>query len=307
MAEPSPPTGPPGPTGPSGVVTCYRHHDRRAGVQCQRCGRPICPDCMVQASVGFQCPECVKQAAKASSTVTARSLAVRPPIATYVLIALNAAALVYLVARGGSFASGGGPVDEQFGLIAGFQSATGQLHGVGFGEWYRLFTGAFLHAGILHLGLNMFVLWIIGRQLEQILGPARYVALYIVALAAGAFAVMLADPSALTVGASGAIFGIMGAAAAYQRSRGINLMQSGLAGLIVLNLLFTFAVPGISIAGHIGGLIGGLATGWLVFELDRRVRSEWPALLLCAGLTLVLVYGGYLAAHQYVLTGHAIL
>ncbi len=261
---------------------------------------------MVQASVGFQCPECVKQAAKSSPTITARSLQ-REPIATYVLIALNVAAFVYLVARGGTIGNGGGPADLDYGLVGAGLGPNGHLVGVGTGEWYRLFTGGFLHAGIIHLGLNMFVLWIVGRQMEQILGPARYVALYIVALVAGAFAVMLVDPNALTVGASGAIFGLMGAAASYQRSRGINLMQSGLGALIVINLVFTFAVPGISIGGHIGGLVAGLITGWLIFELEQRVRSEWPALLLCAGLTVALTLGGYWAAHHYLMTGHAII
>ncbi len=193
-------------------------------------------------------------------------------------------------------------------LPAGFPLSA--LHvGVAGGEWYRLFTGGFVHAGIIHLAMNMFVLWIIGRQMEQVLGPVRYVALYIVALVAGAFAVMLVDPGIITVGASGAIFGLMGAAASYQRSRGINIMQSGLAGLIVLNLVFTFAVPGISIAGHIGGLIGGLATGWLIFELEQRVRSRGgpPSCPLCAALTVVLTLGGIWAATQFVVTGHAVL
>jgi membrane associated rhomboid family serine protease len=267
---------------------------------------------MVQASVGFQCPECVKQAAKSSPTVTVRSMSNRAPVVTYGLIALNVAAFIYLVARGGSPVSGGGPADQSFGLLGGVPLPSGvplsALHfGVAGGEWYRLFTGGFIHAGIIHLGLNMLVLWIIGRQMEQILGPARYLALYIVALAAGAFAVMLVNPGIDTVGASGAIFGLMGAAAAYQRSRGINLMQSGLAGLIVLNLVFTFAVPGISIAGHIGGLIAGLGAGWLVFQLEQRVRSEWPAIALCAALTVAFTLGGIWAATHFVLVGHPVL
>ncbi len=149
----------------------------------------------------------------------------------------------------------------------------------------------------------MFVLWIIGAQLERLIGPARYIALYIVALVAGSFAVMLVDPGVLTVGASGAIFGLMGAAAAYQRSRGISLMQSGLGALIVINLVFSFAVPGISIAGHIGGLIGGLAAGWLVLELDRRTRSVWVAVGACAAITVALTIAGIWAADHFVATG----
>ena len=289
------------------VITCYRHPDRRAGVSCQRCGRPVCPSCMVQASVGFQCPECVKQGAKSSPVITVRSLADRQPYVTYALIALNVAAFVATLARGGNVTDGGGQFTYDYGLVAYGRTPSNQLVGVAAHQWYRLITGGFVHAGIFHLAMNMFVLWIIGTQLERVVGAVRYLALYVTCLAAGAFAVMLADPAALTVGASGAIFGIMGAAASYQRSRGINLMQSGLGALIVLNLVFSFAVPGISIAGHIGGLIGGLAVGWLVFQLEGRVRSEWVAAAVCGAITVALLVGGVWAANHYLLTGSAVL
>ena len=264
---------------------------------------------MVQASVGFHCPECVKQGAKASPTITARSIASRTPIVTYTLIALNAAAFLAVLAGGGSLTGGGGRVTLDYGLVgAGYTSASSNsLVGVAAHEWYRLFTGAFLHAGIIHLGMNMLVLWLIGAQLERALGAVRYIVLYVVSLVAGAFAVMLVDPNIITVGASGAIFGLMGAAAAFQRSRGINLFQSGLAGLIILNLVISFTIPGISVAGHVGGLIGGLGTGWLVFEIERRTRSVWPVVALGIVLTVALTFAGVWAASSYRVTGHALL
>jgi membrane associated rhomboid family serine protease len=263
---------------------------------------------MQQASVGFQCPECVRQAQKSSPTITARSLLDRPPVVTYVLIALNAAALIAVVASGGTFTDGGGQLTLDWGLVAAGQTVPGgPIVGVAAHEWWRLVTGGFLHAGIFHFGMNMLVLWIIGSQLERAVGSVRYATIYIVSLLAGSFGVMLASPGELTVGASAAIFGLIGAAAAYQRSRGINIALSGLGGLILINLLITFAIPGISIAGHIGGLIGGLVFGFIVFELERMRQPDWMVVALGAALSVALVYGGIWAANHYLTTGHAFL
>ncbi len=262
---------------------------------------------MVQASVGFQCPECVKQGAKSSPHITARAVLERPPYVTYVLIALNAVGLLAVLSSGGSLTSGGGTFTLDYGLIAAGRTGNNTIVGVAVNQWYRLLTGGFVHAGIIHLGMNMFVLWIVGCQMERVLGAVRYLALYVTCLAAGSFAVMLANPEVLTVGASGAIFGIMGAAASFQRSRGISLAQSGLGALILINLVFSFAVPGISIAGHIGGLIGGLAVGWLVFQLEGKVRSDWAAAGLCLAITAALLFAGVWAANHYYLTGHAVI
>jgi membrane associated rhomboid family serine protease len=255
---------------------------------------------MIQASVGFHCPECAKQGAKTSPTLTARAVLNRRPIVTEVLIGLNVAAFIAVLATGGSVTSGGGSFSDRFALIGhGSLVQGGPMVGVAANEWYRLFTGAFIHAGIIHLGMNMLVLWLIGSQLERVVGAARYLSLYIVSAVAGSFAVMLFQPVSYTVGASGAIFGLLGAGAAYQRSRGINLLQSGLAGLIVLNLIFTFAVPNISIGGHIGGLIGGGVAGFLMFELEERQPSPWPAVALAAVMTVALLYGGVWAASHW--------
>jgi membrane associated rhomboid family serine protease len=254
---------------------------------------------MVQASVGFHCPECTKQGARNSPVITPRSLDSRP-IVTQVLIGLNALAFVLDIVGGGSLSGNSGSFAADWGLLGGYPFRFGGGGtGVAFGEWYRLVTGGFVHAGLIHIGMNMLVLWLLGSQVERVLGHARFAALYLAALLAGAFAVMLANPTELTVGASGAIFGLMGAALAFQRSQRINLMQSGLGGLIILNLVITFAIPGISIAGHIGGLVGGFVTGWAVFQLDRRVRNEWVGVAVALGFAWIFALGAIWAAGQY--------
>ena len=254
---------------------------------------------MVQASVGFHCPDCAKQGARNSPVITPRSITVQP-IVTQVLIGLNALAFVATVAGGGTPMGGGGEVGRDYALMNAFRDSSG-LRGVAFGEWYRLITGGFLHAGLIHLGMNMLVLWILGSQVERILGHARYAALYLAALMAGSFAVMLAPPipPTFTVGASGAIFGIMGAALAYQRAQRINIWQSGLGGLLVLNLAITFGISGISIAGHIGGLVGGFVTGWVLFQVERRVQNEWVGVAVALGLAALFALGGIWAAGYY--------
>lgn len=252
------------------VVTCYRHPDRRAGVGCQRCGRPICPSCMMTASVGFQCPECVHSAAGSSPHLTLGALRHGRPIATISLIVLNV--VVYGLSGVNSY--GGrlnidGATLYLRGLLAG-QCIRSD------GQWYRLITGGFLHAGLLHLGMNMFALWIIGQALEPVIGRLRFVLVYMVALLGGSAGVMLLSPNSPTIGASGAIFGMFGALLVVQLMRGVNAWQSGIISLIAVNLLFTFAIPGISIGGHVGGLITG-AAAMGVLSVGRDVAHQGPA------------------------------
>jgi membrane associated rhomboid family serine protease len=307
MADATPPI-PPMPTGPPEppeVATCYRHPGRRAGVVCQRCDRPICPNCMTAASVGFQCPECVKRAAKASPTITARSLDSQVPVVTYGLIAANVLAFVYQLTGGGSLTgTDSSTVTARFDTTPYFVTFRGGLPTVQVGEWYRLFTGGFLHHDIIHIALNMFMLWLLGRPLERMLGPARFAALYFVALVAGGFAVVLVGQA--SVGASGAIFGLIGATAAYQRLNHINMLQSGLAMLIVVNLAISFT-PGISMAAHVGGLLAGAVTGWAMFDLERRRSPAWIAVTGAAVLIVVLAVAGVAVSHHVAITGHGML
>lgn len=271
--------------------TCYRHHDRRAGVTCQRCDRPICPDCMTQGSVGFHCPECVRAAAKSAPVYNARTLPMAQPVVTYALMAINVAVFVVDLALAGRITTG---TDSAPG--------TGVLYayGVYAGEWWRLVTSGFLHYGFIHLGMNMFVLYRIGPQIEQLLGHVQYLALYLSALFAGALGAMLLSPNSATAGASGAIFGLLGAAAAYQISNKVNIWQSGLGMLIAINLGITFLVPGISIGGHVGGMIGGGAVGWAMFELERRRHSALLGIGIAVTLMVVCVAAAIIAAPSLV-------
>jgi membrane associated rhomboid family serine protease len=271
----------------SSVTTCYRHPDRRAGVACQRCDKMICPSCMVQAPVGFQCPGCVKESAARAPVYTSRSLAAWTPFVTYALIAVNL--LVYVAELATLYKSSESLLFAYQGTVAD----AGVLFGpaVGAGEWYRLVTGGFLHAGVIHVGMNMFVLYRIGPQVERVLGHVRYIGLYFAALMAGALGVIIVSPRQPTLGASGAIFGLLGAAAAYQYTQHINIWRSGLGQLIGLNVLITLGFASfISVGGHLGGLIGGAVVGYVLFMLERRGQSAWQGMALSCGLAVV--FGG---------------
>ena len=257
------------------MATCYRHPSRETGVACSNCGRPICPDCMTPTPVGMRCPECARQRTRVK---TVRSMTGEPRV-TYALIALNVAAFIVSTVGGGGLANRGGGTVIDHGAL--FGPAISDDH-----EYWRLITGGFLHAGFLHIGLNMYLLYILGQMIEPALGPVRFAALYFAALLAGSFGALIAttNPLTETVGASGAIFGLMGAAVVMMRARGISVMESGIGGLLLLNLAFSFVFSGISIGGHIGGLIGGAAAGFLFLQADeRRVPRE-----LAIGLSVAL-------------------
>lgn len=227
---------------------------------------------MHQASVGFQCPECVKGSTQ--RVITARSLQAGPaPVLTMVLIAVNVA--VFVVSTLGV---GGSPLFDPSRQFTFDWATVGDLSagfggiGVAHGEYYRLVTGGFLHGSLMHIAFNMFVLYVLGRQLESAIGTLRFAAVYGSSMLAGSLGVMLLDPGAFTVGASGAVFGLFGYAVVAQFSRGINPMDTGLGGIVLLNLLFTFAVPGISIGGHLGGLIGGAVVGAIGDLVQPRLK-----------------------------------
>ncbi|MDP8987896.1 MAG: rhomboid family intramembrane serine protease [Actinomycetota bacterium] len=255
-ASPSEPV-PAGRDSPRVVWDCYRHPGRESGVRCRRCERPICPDCMITAPVGFQCPDCVRQGPPVR---TLRSLATRPVI-TYALIAASVAAFLPSLAAGPAAGPGGNPLAIDFALYG---------PAVASGEWWRLVTSGFLHYGLIHLAFNMIILVQLGAMLEPALGRLRFGALYATALLGGSLGALLLQPGARTAGASGAVFGLMGAAVVGMRRRGVDPMQSGIGGLLAINLVLTFLIPGISIGGHLGGLAGGAAAGVLLFATDGR-------------------------------------
>jgi membrane associated rhomboid family serine protease len=265
------------------MEVCYRHPDRETGVSCSSCGRPICPECMTATQVGMRCPECARQR---TPVRTMGSLGGDPSL-TYILIGLNVAAFLGEVASGGSLFSGGGTFVTEGAL---------QGNAVADGEWWRLVTGGFLHAGLFHLFLNMFILYILGGLLEPAIGRLRFGVVYFVSLLSGSFgALLLSDPERITVGASGAVFGLMGATFVVMRARGVNPMESGIGMLILLNLGITFLVPNISVGGHLGGLAGGALAAYLLYGLGDRVRLPAPAATALAAAVGVLAVIGSIA------------
>jgi membrane associated rhomboid family serine protease len=256
------------------MATCYRHPSRETGVSCSNCGKPICPDCMTATPVGMRCPDC---AGRRQRVQTLRSMHV-DPIATYVLIGINV--LLFIGAgAGGSVLTGGGTGGSRvFNDLALWGPAIDIGH-----DYWRLITAGFLHSGLLHIGFNMYILYWLGTMLEPALGHARFLALYMTSLLAGSFGALLVSPNAVTVGASGAVFGLMGAAFVMQRSRGIDPMQSGIGPVILINLVLSFVIPNISIGGHLGGLIGGAAAAYAMERLSaRRPGIAAPIVACCA-------------------------
>jgi membrane associated rhomboid family serine protease len=240
---------------------------------------------MTPTSVGMRCPECARDRTRVRTVATLTE----EPVVTYVLLALNVAAFIGSLAGGGALATrGGGSVIDNGAL---YGPAIADQH-----EYWRLVTGAFLHAGLLHIGFNMYLLWILGGLLEPAIGRVRFAALYLVSLLGGSFGALLVSPHSHTVGASGAVFGLMGAAVVIMRARGFDPRASGIPALIVINLLFTFFFPGISIGGHIGGLLAGLVAAWLLEQMSVRWRSLALPVLICLLLAGAEVVGGIAAA-----------
>ncbi|MEW2620305.1 rhomboid family intramembrane serine protease [Streptomyces sp. NPDC048106] len=287
------------------VPVCYRHPDREAGVRCTRCERPICPECMVSASVGFQCPECVHGGGPARSgggggggatramaaarprTLAGGTMTADPRLLTKVLIGLNIALFLVQQAVGEAFTQR----FEMFGHA--YAPLLQGLQGVAEGQYYRLLTSMFLHAGFTHLLFNMFSLWWIGGPLEAALGRARYLTLYFVSgLAGSALTYLLAAPNAESVGASGAIFGLFGATGVLMRR--LNYDMRPLFALLVINLIITFT-PRFNIAwqAHVGGLVAGVVVGYAMVHAPRRHRTLVQygtcALVLVAVAVLTLV------------------
>ena len=265
------------------METCYRHPGRETGVSCSNCGRPICPDCMTPTSVGMRCPECAGQ----KQRVVRTGGSVDQPTLTYILIGINVAIALGGLLSGGSATGGGGLGGSELLSDGSVSRAT-----VDDGEWYRLLTAGFLHTGFLHLAFNMLALYVLGDLLEPAVGRLRFGLIYFASLLAGSFGALLLEPTQPTVGASGAVFGLMGAAFVVMRHRGINPLESGLGLWIGLNLLITFTIPNISIGGHIGGLVGGTVAAFLMFDVRDRLRlPEVVPTLLVGGLAAASVAG----------------
>jgi len=268
------------------MATCYRHPSRETGVSCSNCGRPICPDCMTSTPVGMRCPECAKQRTK---VMRMREMTTVPRV-TYALIAIN---VIAFLSEGNLTISSTGAVHDVYlkGALLG-SSADPVLagQGVAHGQFWRIVTSGFLHENLLHIGFNMYILYILGQTLEPALGSFKFAVIYGVSLLTGSLGALLVTPHSLTVGASGAVFGVMGATAVEMRARQIPVLQSWIGGLILINLIFSFTISGISWGGHVGGLIGG-ALAALALQLGARYRSEALALAGCAVIAVASVVG----------------
>lgn len=243
--------------------TCYRHPDRVTGLSCSECGRPICTECMTMAPVGIRCPEHsgrpqgVQRVTRGVQRVSFEGVGAR---VTRLLIAINVAVYVAELATGGDVNGVGSKIYEKGVLWAPF---------IADGDYWRLLTAAFLHYGPFHLLTNMLALYWFGSLLEQRIGSGRFLLLYIVSGLAGSAGALLWSPLAPTVGASGAIFGILGAGLVLERQRDYVFGGSAL-GVIVINFILTFSISSISKGGHIGGLVGGIIAALGLTQFGRR-------------------------------------
>ncbi|WP_128377544.1 rhomboid family intramembrane serine protease [Streptomyces cavernae] len=289
-----------GPQDAQSLPTCYRHPGTETGVRCTRCERPICPECMVSASVGFQCPECVRGGsgtghapdAARPRTLAGGTVTSDPRLVTKILLVTNLAVYLVQLVAGDRFT-------HSFALIGrAYVPDLGSLEGVAEGQWYRLLTSMFLHGSAMHIIFNMLSLWWIGGPLEAALGRARYLTLYMVSgLAGSALTYLLAEPNGFSLGASGAIFGLFGATAVLMRR--MNYDMRPVVALLVINLIFTFS-PAFNIAwqAHIGGLVAGVVVGYAMVNAPRKRRALIQygtcAVVLAAVIVLTVVRNGQL-------------
>lgn len=243
-------------TNPATEATCYRHPDRPTGLACTECNRPICSACSIDAAVGQRCPECLRRDGP-QKVITARQLAAKPSFATapvtFTIIAV--AAMVQVV----SFVAA--PLWEML-----FEAMAMWPPGVEEGEWWRLVTVVTLHAGLIHVGFNMLITYQLGPQLERQLGSLSFLSLFLASAAVGSTFAYFIGPVAPGVGASGAVFGLVGAwLAPAVRRRGTawgRQLLNQLGGLLLLNAAIPFFLPNVSWQAHLGGLVAGFVIGW---------------------------------------------
>jgi membrane associated rhomboid family serine protease len=273
---------------------CYRHPDRETGLSCTECGRPICVDCMRVAPVGIRCPdhagsrprEPLKPVRSVQRAGARRGVYVsaHDPIVTRALIVANIVVYLITIAQGGGISQPGGRLFAKWILWGPF---------VKHGDWWRLVTATFLHGGLLHIALNMWVLWAVGPAVEGALGKTRFLLLYFASGLAGSAGALVLDPTKPVVGASGAIFGLFGAGFILEW-RATGRVAGQFLTLIVINLAFTLALSSyISVGGHIGGLIGGILGTAIIVYLGRIYRRFDPAivgLVALAALSVIVAY-----------------
>jgi membrane associated rhomboid family serine protease len=263
-------------TEPSAVdQRCYRHSDREAYISCQRCERLICPECMRDAAVGFQCPECIaegRKSVRAPRTITGGAISMRAGAVSMVLLGINVVAFILQMATEGNINS-----VFQLGAMQGFAVADG--------DYWRLLTAAFLHAGFLHIAFNMYALYLFGPFVERALGTSRFVIAYLtMAVSSSVFVYWLTEPQVATIGASGAVFGLFGLALVL-----LIRTRQDVRGLLVLLAINAFiSLQGnISWQGHLGGFVTGVLLGAALAYAPRERRSVFQ--FAAFGLTWIAI------------------
>ena len=273
------------------VPVCYRHRDRESHIRCQRCDRPICPDCMRPASVGFQCPECVKEGSRATRsgrTAYGGKRSGNPALTSMVLIGINVAVWLAILVSGATSS----PLVRQLAL-----RPTSTFRGVVYpgvpsvaeGDVWQLLTSTFAHVEVWHIGFNMLALYVLGPGLEAAIGRTRFLLLYLISGLAGSATVMwFSDPISLTLGASGAIFGLMGALLVVALKVGGDVRS--IVGWIAINFVITFVFGRlISWQGHVGGFVAGVLIGAAIVYAPRKHRVVFQSAGIAAVGVLVLV------------------
>lgn len=289
-----PPPPPPAPSAPSAppLPRCYRHPDREAGRSCTRCGRSACSDCLVQAAVGSHCLECAKAARPDVQTRARYWNARQHTLVTYVIMGVNLLVFLYTSLQDPSSLSGSGSITKaQFDLGLNEYFLIDGRH-----EWYRLITAGFLHFGIIHLAFNMLMLYQLGQLLERPLGRAKFALLYGASLLGGSFGVLLLSnmQSGIHGGASGAVFGLMAAAAIGLQRQGVNVMSTGLGTTLLINIVLTFSIRGISIGGHVGGAVAGVICGFVMLAPRWKPVPAWARWATPIGVAVISVLGSLL-------------
>jgi membrane associated rhomboid family serine protease len=267
------PLPPPPPATPSQEQTqssCYRHPSRPAGRQCTRCGKYACAECLVQASVGSHCLDCARAARPDVKTRAVFWNARQPTLVTTVIIAINVLAFVATVLNDGK-AIGGRATEGHYNYGL-FGPSIGYLD-----EYYRIVTSGFMHFGIIHIGFNMYLLYMLGQMLEPTLGRVKFALVYLAGLLGGSAGALLLSPNSLSAGASGAVFGLMALAFVGYYLNGMNPMNTSIGSLLVLNLFITFVVSNVSIGGHLGGAVAGGLCAFTVMAPRHKKVPTWAS------------------------------
>jgi membrane associated rhomboid family serine protease len=255
---------------------------------------------MTPTPVGMRCPECSRERTKVKTVRTGSAA----PVVTQILIAINVIVFIAETATGAPLGGGGGGPIWNHGALFGPALTSHNPYPVytGTHEYYRLLTSGFLHDGLLHILFNMVFLYFVGVILEPAIGRLNFTVVYFVSLLAGSFGALLFEPIAPTIGASTACFGVLGALIVVAHYRGISIWQSGLGLTLVINVVFSLSVAGISIGGHLGGLVAGALCGWLIVQVGERRQMPAAATTGCLLLGVISIAAGIAVAGGHGLT-----